>query len=84
VLLIFAGLAVVLGAVVAGYLMEQGNLWVLMQPAELLIIGGEQSASFWCIRSAQTGNAVGLKDLAVVRRLYVRFHFELSRCRARH
>ena len=34
------GIIVVFGAVVAGYLMEQGNLWVLMQPAELLIIGG--------------------------------------------
>jgi chemotaxis protein MotA len=40
VLLIVAGLVVVLGSVVTGYLMEQGNLWVLMQPAELLIIGG--------------------------------------------
>ncbi len=39
-LLIFVGLVVVLGSVIAGYLLEQGNLWVLMQPAELLIIGG--------------------------------------------
>ena len=34
------GILVVLGAVVGGYLMEHGNLMVLMQPAELLIIGG--------------------------------------------
>lgn len=34
------GLAVVIGAIVGGYLMEHGNLMVLMQPAELLIIGG--------------------------------------------
>lgn len=34
------GIVVVFGAVVAGYLMEHGHLAVLMQPAELLIIGG--------------------------------------------
>jgi chemotaxis protein MotA len=31
---------VVLGAIVGGYLMERGNLLVLLQPAELVIIGG--------------------------------------------
>ncbi len=34
------GILVVFGCVVAGYLMEHGNLRVLIQPAELLIIGG--------------------------------------------
>jgi chemotaxis protein MotA len=34
------GIVVVFGAIVAGYLMEHGNLKVLMQPAELIIIGG--------------------------------------------
>jgi chemotaxis protein MotA len=34
------GIVVVFGAVVAGYLMEHGNIRVLMQPAELIIIGG--------------------------------------------
>jgi chemotaxis protein MotA len=34
------GIVVVFGAVVAGYLMEHGNLKVLMQPAELVTIGG--------------------------------------------
>jgi chemotaxis protein MotA len=34
------GILVVFGAVVAGYLMEHGQLGVLVQPAELLIIGG--------------------------------------------
>ncbi len=34
------GILVVFGAVAAGYLMEHGNLKVLMQPAELVIIGG--------------------------------------------
>ncbi len=34
------GILVVIGAVVGGYLMEHGNLKVLIQPAELVIIGG--------------------------------------------
>jgi len=34
------GILVVFGAVVGGYLMEKGNIKVLLQPAELLIIGG--------------------------------------------
>jgi chemotaxis protein MotA len=39
-MLAIIGLVVVFGAVVGGYLMEQGHLAVLVQPAELLIIGG--------------------------------------------
>jgi len=34
------GILVVIGAVVGGYLLEHGQIKVLMQPAELLIIGG--------------------------------------------
>jgi chemotaxis protein MotA len=34
------GIVVVFGAIVGGYLTEHGNLMVLVQPAELLIIGG--------------------------------------------
>src|SRR5579863_3421984 len=34
------GILVVIGAIVGGYLMEHGNLMVLLQPAELIIIGG--------------------------------------------
>src|SRR6201986_1692018 len=33
------GVLVVLGAIAGGYLMEKGNLLVLMQPSELFIIG---------------------------------------------
>ena len=34
------GILVVIGAIIGGYLMEHGNIRVLLQPAELLIIGG--------------------------------------------
>ena len=37
---VIVGILIVFGAVVGGYLMEHGNLRVLLQPAELLIIGG--------------------------------------------
>src|SRR5579875_625520 len=34
------GIVAVLGAIIGGFLMERGNLRVLMQPSELVIIGG--------------------------------------------
>ena len=34
------GIVIVFGCILAGYLMEHGNIRVLLQPAELLIIGG--------------------------------------------
>ena len=37
---VIIGIVVVFGAVIAGYLMEKGNLRVLLQPAELIIIAG--------------------------------------------
>lgn len=37
---VIIGIVVVIGAIVGGYLMEHGNLRVLVQPAELVIIGG--------------------------------------------
>jgi len=39
-MLALLGILLVLGAVFGGFLLERGNPWVLMQPAELLIIGG--------------------------------------------
>src|SRR5215471_4128720 len=37
---VIVGFVVVLGAVIGGYLMEHGQIRVLFQPAELVIIGG--------------------------------------------
>jgi chemotaxis protein MotA len=37
---VIIGIVVVFGSILAGYLMEKGNLKVLIQPAELIIIGG--------------------------------------------
>ena len=40
------GIFVVLGAVVGGYLLEGGNLHVIIQPVELLIIYGAATGAF--------------------------------------
>jgi chemotaxis protein MotA len=45
-MLAFVGILVVLVAVVGGFLLEGGNLSVLFQPGELLIIGGASLGSF--------------------------------------
>lgn len=39
------GIVLVIGAILGGYLMEHGNVKVLLQPAELLIIGGAASGT---------------------------------------
>ncbi|MGA2937612.1 MAG: flagellar motor stator protein MotA [Syntrophobacteraceae bacterium] len=43
---VFIGMAIVLGSVLGGYLMEQGNISLLIQPAELLIIFGAAIGGF--------------------------------------
>jgi len=40
------GVIVVLGSVIGGYVLEHGNLHVLFQPVELLIIGGAALGAF--------------------------------------
>src|SRR6266446_123486 len=37
---VIIGIVIVIGAILGGYLMEHGNIRVLIQPAELVIIGG--------------------------------------------
>jgi chemotaxis protein MotA len=37
---VIVGIVVVIGAILGGYLTEHGNIRVLLQPAELIIIGG--------------------------------------------
>lgn len=42
---VIIGIVVVIGAIFGGYLLEHGNLMVLFQPAELLIIGGSAAGT---------------------------------------
>lgn len=43
---VIIGIIVVLGSVVSGYMLEHGNLSLLFQPVELLIIGGAAMGAF--------------------------------------
>ena len=44
---VLIGAVIVLGAVIGGYILEHGNLHVLFQPVELLIIGGAALGAFF-------------------------------------
>jgi chemotaxis protein MotA len=59
------GILVVFGAVVGGYLMEKGNIMVLLQPAELLIIGGAALGTIFVANPPTTlkGMLAGLKSV---------------------
>lgn len=62
---VIIGFVVVLGAIVGGYLLEHGNLLVLLQPAELLIIGGAALGSLLAanplpVLKQMLGGVVGL------------------------
>lgn len=53
------GIVVVFGAVIGGYLVEHGNLKVLIQPAELLIIGGAAAGTILIANPVTVLKAVG-------------------------
>ena len=55
-MLALIGIVVVFAAVVGGFLLERGNPWVLMQPAELLIVGG---AAIGIILVANSPSVIG-------------------------
>ncbi|MBX5495086.1 MAG: flagellar motor stator protein MotA [Bryobacteraceae bacterium] len=58
-MLAIVGIVVVLGSIIAGYLLEHGNLLVLFQPAELVIIGG-----------AAVGTVLIANPLTTVKRIF--------------
>ncbi|OPY85210.1 MAG: Motility protein A [Smithella sp. PtaU1.Bin162] len=45
-MIILIGFIIVLGAVIGGYLLEHGNLAVIIQPVEIMIIGGAALGGF--------------------------------------
>src|SRR5215468_10951500 len=71
------GIVVVFGAVVGGYLMEHGNLKVLLQPAELIIIGGAGAGTvlianpLHILQQIATGIAVVFKASKFTKQRYV-------------
>lgn len=61
------GIVVVLGAVLGGYLMEHGQIKVLLQPAELIIIGGAGLGTLLIANPLPTVIAIGRGVLAVLK-----------------
>jgi chemotaxis protein MotA len=61
------GILIVIGAVVGGYLMEHGKLLVLMQPAELVIIGGAAAGTLLIANPLSTVIAIVKGILGVLK-----------------
>jgi chemotaxis protein MotA len=61
------GIVVVIGAVVGGYLMEHGQLLVLLQPAELVIIAGAAAGTLLIANPISTVIAIMKGMLAVLK-----------------
>ncbi len=60
------GIVIVIGAVIAGYLMEHGHLMVLYQPAELVIIGGSALGTLLIANPIQTIKQIGSALLGIL------------------
>lgn len=71
------GILVVIGAIVGGYLMEKGNLHVLLQPAELVIIAGAAAGTVlianppYILKQIVGGFAAVFKGSRFTRQLYI-------------
>lgn len=61
------GIVLVIGAVVGGFLMEHGHLAVLMQPAELVIIGGAAIGTLLIANPLSTVIKIAKGSLAVLK-----------------
>ncbi len=64
-MLVIIGAIIVLGAVIGGYILEHGNLHVLFQPVELLIIGGAALGSFFIQSPAKVLGLVLKKVMSI-------------------
>src|SRR5690348_5116458 len=78
-MLVLVGVACVFLAVFGGFILEKGNPWVLMQPAELLIIGGAACGitmvanSPAVIRKMWRGTVAAFRVSAVKRSTLIRY-----------
>jgi chemotaxis protein MotA len=76
-MLVIIGIVVVFGSIVGGYLMEHGNIRVLIQPAELLIIGGAAGGTalianpFYIVKRIIAGLLGALKGSAFTKDRYL-------------
>jgi chemotaxis protein MotA len=76
-MLVLIGILIVLAAVVGGFLLEQGNLLVLLQPSELLIIVGSAAGIVLVANSAPAVRGLLQGALSVFKRPpYTRAFYE--------
>jgi chemotaxis protein MotA len=61
------GIAVVFCAVIGGFLLEKGNLYVLLQPAELVIVGGAAAGMIMVANPPSLIRRMGRGALAALR-----------------
>jgi chemotaxis protein MotA len=66
-MLVIIGILVVFGSILGGFLMEKGNLLVLLQPAELLIIGGAGFGTLLVANPPSVLKRIGLGIIAVIK-----------------
>ncbi|RJQ46087.1 MAG: flagellar motor stator protein MotA [Nitrospiraceae bacterium] len=62
---VIIGIVVVLGSVIGGYILEHGNLHLLFQPVELLIIGGAAIGAFFISSPSKVVGSV-MKNISKV------------------
>jgi chemotaxis protein MotA len=63
---VIVGLVVVFGAIIGGFLMEKGHLLVLMQPSELVIIGGAAVGTLLVSNPARVIKKIGTNLIRVM------------------
>lgn len=63
---VFVGLVVIFGAIIGGFLMEKGPLLVLMQPSELVIIGGAAIGILLVSNPARVIKKIGTNLMRVI------------------
>ena len=61
------GLVVVFGAIIGGFLMEKGHLLVLMQPSELVIIGGAAIGTLLVSNPVRVIKKIGTNLIRVIK-----------------
>jgi chemotaxis protein MotA len=61
------GIVVVLGAVIGGFLMEKGHIAVLLQPAELLILGGAAVGTLLIANPVEILKGIGAGLLGILK-----------------
>ena len=81
---VIVGIVVVLASIVGGYVMEKGNVLVLLQPAELIIIGGAALGTVFVANPLPTVIRLGKGAIGVLKGSRYTRSFYLEQLRMLH